>query len=143
VWARMGGVLGCGRYTKRAGGGVVEVVGWAKSLTVCQGAATTPSRRCPGWTPSHSAPPFRPALPARRGRVEVHLPRRHAGPNWATPRPRADLAWANLEGGFVTHPVAHQLPNPWGLFDRLGNVRAWRADDDALVIHPCATEGLA
>ena len=78
----------------------------------------------------------------------VRRPRRHAGPNWTTPRPLADLAWANLEGAFVTHLVAPQLPNPPGLFAMLGNVRAWRADacapdDDALVIHPCATEDSA
>lgn|GEM_PF-4180923 len=68
-----------------------------------------------------------------------------SGRNWAKPRPLADLAGANLEGGFVTHPVDPQLPNPWGLFAMLGNVCAWCAEacapeDDAHVIHPYATK---
>ena len=56
------------------------------------------------------------------------------GPYWDPTRPLDDLAWYNENAGGQTHPVAQKLPNPWGLFDMLGNVSEWCADPYTL--HP-------
>jgi len=37
-------------------------------------------------------------------------------------------AWYQANSGFKTQPVGGRNPNPWGLFDLLGNVGEWVAD---------------
>jgi len=42
----------------------------------------------------------------------------------------AAIAWHSCNSGNVTHPVAMLWPNPWDLFDMLGNVLEWSHDRD-------------
>ena len=41
----------------------------------------------------------------------------------------SEVAWFSMNSGGETHPAAKKKPNDWGLFDMLGNVSEWCADD--------------
>ena len=73
--------------------------------------------------------------PPHRGRVGIRLPRRR--PALAPDRKALDtLAWFIDNADNKTHPVGRKKPNPWGLYDMLGNV------GEFVIRDPTDTKGL-
>jgi formylglycine-generating enzyme required for sulfatase activity len=51
-----------------------------------------------------------------------------AGTTGATYGNLDSVAWVGRQADSTTHPVGQKQPNPWGLYDMLGNVSEWTGD---------------
>jgi len=54
-----------------------------------------------------------------------------------------DYAWWYSNSGSQTHPVGTKLPNPWGLYDMMGNVWEWCLDSYHVNYTGAPTDGSA
>ena len=53
-----------------------------------------------------------------------------------------DIAWSLDNSGERIHPVGQRAPNPWGLFDMLGNVYEWTQDSYEPYVSSAAVDPL-
>ena len=119
-------------HFSKGGAYPVESVSWEEGVRFCQAV--------------QSASPGPPTRLPTEGEWEYACRAGTTGPRWDPTCPLGDLAWYEDNAGGQTQPVARKKPNPWGLYDMLGNVLEWCADfyapyPEGRVCDPCSVEG--